>query len=310
MTTLVFPGQGSQYLGMAKDFYDNYTTAKETFDLVEDTTGIKIKEITFNDNNGLINITKYTQLCIFTASMAIFNVFAELFNNSKLFNINFVLGHSLGEYSALTASKFISLKDCSTLLKIRGELMQNAYAENKSGMAAIIGLDAISLENIIIDNSLNIEIANDNAPEQVVISGIMDELKLSEKILYKNGAKKIVYLNVSAAFHSKIMQNAEKKMNKSFTEIKFNDPLYSVISNYTGKGSKDKSTIYKNLSSQMSNRVKWIDSIKFIISNDEKNIIEIGPGKTLTGIIKRISKDFKHFNINELKDIDLLKNAI
>ena len=310
MTTLVFPGQGSQYVGMGKDFYDNFEAAKNIFNLVEQCTNIKVKEIIFENNDKLLDITKYTQLCTYTTSMAIFEVFCEIFKKTSLFNINYVLGHSLGEYSALTASKCISIRDCAKLLKIRGELMQNAYPENKSGMAAIIGLTCQSVEKIINNNLINVEIANDNSPTQIVISGIMDDLKNSEEFFIKNGAKKIVYLNVSSAFHSKIMTKAEEKMKISLSEINFNKPIYSVISNYSSTSSKDKFVIFQNLSKQMSNRVKWTDSIRLLESNNEKNIIEIGPGKILTGIIKRISKNFNHFNINDVKDIDLIKNAI
>jgi [acyl-carrier-protein] S-malonyltransferase len=310
MTTLVFPGQGSQFVGMAKDFYDNFKVAKYIFNLVEDCTEIKVKEIVFENKDELLDITKYTQLCTYTASMAIYEVFYEIFKNTSIFNINYVLGHSLGEYTALTISKFIKIQDCARLLKIRGELMQEAYPENKSGMAAVIGLDCYTIEKIIEKNLVNIEIANDNTPTQVVISGIMDNLKKSEEILIKYGAKKIVYLNVSSAFHSRIMKKAEEKMKNSLSEINFSNPIYSVISNYSATSSKDKSIIFLNLSKQMSNKVKWVDSIKLLESKNEKNIIEIGPGKVLTGIIKRISKNFKHFNINEVSDIDLLKNAI
>ncbi len=310
MTTLVFPGQGSQYVGMAKDFYDNFKTAQNVFELVEDCTNIKVKEIIFENTDNLLDVTEYTQICLFTVSIAIYEVFHELFRGTSLFDINFVLGHSLGEYSALTVSKSIEVQDCAKLLKIRGKLMQAAYPKNQSGMLAVLGLDCESIENVIKNNSINVEIANDNAPGQVVISGIMDDLKKSEEILIKSGAKKIVYLNVSAAFHSKIMKTAEVKMKNSLCKINFSNPLYSVISNYSGKATKDKLIIFDNLSKQMSNRVKWVDSIKLLEFNNEKNIIEIGPGKVLTGIIKRISRKFNHFNINQVSDIKLLKNAI
>tara|TARA_B100001123_G_C15272499_1_gene1010859 strand:- start:52 stop:984 length:933 start_codon:yes stop_codon:yes gene_type:complete len=310
MTTIIFPGQGSQYLGMAKDFYNNFEVARNVFESVEDSTNIRVKKIIFENKENLLDITKYTQICIYTASMAIFEVFNEIFNNNSFFNVNFVLGHSLGEYSALTASKFIILQDCAKILKIRGELMQKAFPENMSGMVALIGLDCISVEKIIKDNSLDIEIANDNSKMQVVISGKIENLKNSEKIFLNSGVRNFIYLNVSAAFHSNIMKNAQEKMKNSLLKIKFSDPIYSVISNFSASDSKDKVTIFENLTKQMSNRVKWYDSIKLLESKNEKNIIEIGPGKILTGLIKRISKNFNCYNINELKDIDVLKNAI
>ena len=165
-------------------------------------------------------------------------------------------------------------------------------------MVAVIGLDCMSIEKIIKNYSINIEIANDNTPSQVVISGILDNLKKSEEILIKYGAKKIVYLNVSSAFHSRIMKKAEEKMKNSLSEIDFSNSSYPVISNYSATASKDKSTILANLSKQMSNKVKWVDSVKLLESKNEKNIIEIGPGKVLTSIIRRTSKGFNHYNIN------------
>ena len=310
MTTLVFPGQGSQYLGMAKDFYENFEEARNVFELVEDCTHIKVKDIIFTNSSNFLNITKYTQICIFTASMAIFRVFKKVFKDTHFANINFVLGHSLGEYSALTASKSISIKNCAMLLKIRGELMQNAYPENESGMAAVIGLNCDIVEKIIKSNLIDIEVANDNAPGQVVISGIIENIKKTEDILIKNGAKKIVYLNVSAAFHSKIMKIAENKMKDHLSKINFCDSIYPIISNYSAKANQDKIVIFEQLSKQMSNKVKWLESINLLESKQEKNIVEIGPGKVLTSIIKRISKSFNLYNLNEINDIEKLKNAI
>lgn len=310
MTTLVFPGQGSQYIGMAKDFYNNYNSAKNVFDKVEESTKMKVKDIIFNNPENMLNYTEYTQICIFTASMAIFEVFKEQFINTELFSIDYVLGHSLGEYTALTASKSFSIEDCSSLLKIRGKLMQKAYKENKSGMAALIGLNCEKVERIIKEKSLNIEIANDNAPGQVVISGIVENIKKSEEILINNGVKKIVYLNVSAAFHSKIMKNAEDKMKNYLSNTILNNPIYPVVSNFSANYNNKKLKIFEDLSRQMSNKVRWLESIMLLEKKKENLIIEIGPGKVLTGLIRRISKNFKLYNFCEVKDIEVIRNAI
>ena len=171
MTILVFPGQGSQYLGMAKDFHDNFKIAKEVFELVEDCSKIKIRDIIFDNKDDLLNITEYTQICIFTASISIFKVFNEIFLKTNLVDIDYTLGHSLGEYSALTAAGVINIEDCSRLLKIRGKLMQNADPTNTSGMAAVLGLDSKTIENVILNNSIDIEVAIDNSQTQVVLSG-------------------------------------------------------------------------------------------------------------------------------------------
>ena len=310
MTTLVFPGQGSQYIGMAKDFYDNFSKAKEVFDIIEENTRINIKKIIFENNENLLDITKYTQICIFTASISIYEVFKENFKDSKFSKINFVLGHSLGEFTALAAANVISIKDCSLILKKRGELMQDAYPENKAGMAAIIGLDCDKIIEIINNNNLDIEVANDNAPGQVVVSGIMKNIIFSEKIFKDNGARKFILLNVSSAFHSKIMKEAELKMKDELKKINFLEPSFSVISNYSASQSNDKDVLFESLSKQMSNKVRWMESIRLLDSLKEKNIIEFGPGKVLTNIIKRISKNFELFNINKIEDIEKLKNGI
>ena len=307
MTALVFPGQGSQFVGMTKDFYDNFQEARDVFEEIEDSTKIRIKDIIFENHSNLLNITQYTQLSIFCSSIAIFSVLKNKINLDK-FNIKYSLGHSLGEYTALVASEVFPINECSNLLKIRGELMQSSFPENKSGMNAVIGIECNKLEKIIELNNLDVDIANDNSPQQVVISGKKEELEKSEKILLDNGAKKIVTLNVSAAFHSKIMIDAQTKMKKYLEEINFNNPKYSIISNYSGKESKESSVIFDSLSKQMSNKVRWVESIKSLEKLEETSIIEIGPGKVLTGLIKRISNNFKIRNINNLEDLENIIN--
>ena len=163
MTSIVYPGQGSQYLGMSKDFYQNFDSAKKLFQSVEDYTKINITDIIFENKSNLLDITQYTQLAIFCSSLSIFTVLKEEIDLNKL-NLKFMLGHSLGEYSALASSNVLSVKDCANLLKMRGELMHNAYEANQSGMAAIIGKDCLSIENIIAMKNLPFQIANDNSP--------------------------------------------------------------------------------------------------------------------------------------------------
>ncbi len=304
MTSIVFPGQGSQFLGMAKDFYKSYPQSKEIFEIVENTTNLPIKDIIFDNKEGLLDITKYTQLSIFTASVAIYEAFKSIFPDLK---VNFFLGHSLGEYSALTASNIISLEDCAYLLKNRGDIMNSAYPVNKSGMAAIIGLSCDQVENIIKENAIELDVANDNSPSQVVISGIMNNIQLCENIFMKNGAKKFVYLNVSAAFHSKIMEKAQQQMQLHLKKVTFKKPSNSVISNFSGTASTDEETIFKNLSNQMSNKVRWVESINYLEKTKEENIIEIGPGKVLSGLIKRITTKFNVYNLNRIEDIEGLK---
>tara|TARA_B110000495_G_C23002815_1_gene592012 strand:- start:96 stop:1013 length:918 start_codon:yes stop_codon:yes gene_type:complete len=303
MSVIVFPGQGSQFLEMSKDFYDNFDTARDVFNLVSDTTNIDVKNIIFKNPSNLLNQTQYTQLAIFCASISIFKVIEKEADLGKL-NINYMLGHSLGEYTALAASGMLSIENCSLLLKIRGELMQNAYEPNKSGMAAIIGINSQIAEKIIKQHNLNIEIANDNSPQQIVISGIKSDLLNSEKIFKECGAKKFILLNVSAAFHSPLMNEAEKKMKEFILNTEFKESLISIISNYSGKISNNRKEVLDSLMKQMSNRVRWVESINSLKEINETNIIEIGPGKVLSGLIRRIDDIFDIKSIDKILDIE------
>ena len=307
MTVIVFPGQGSQFVEMGKDFYDSFQEVKDTFSLISEVSNIDIKDIIFNNPSDLLHQTQFTQISIFAVSISLFEVLKKHSNISDL-QINFMLGHSLGEYSALCAANFLSIKDCAYLLKNRGELMQNAYEPNQSTMAAIIGIDCIKAEKIIKENNLEIEIANDNSPIQVVISGKKEEILNSEKLFKDYGAIKFILLNVSAAFHSNLMLNAQKEMNKFIDHISFNESNINIISNFSAQHSNNIDTIKKNLSNQMSNKVKWVESINTLVKIGEKDIIEIGPGKVLSGLIKRISDNFKIKNFNNISDIEGFNN--
>ena len=181
--------------------------------------------------------------------------------------------------------------------------MQNAFKENMSGMVAIIGLDCTKVEKIITDNKLKVEVANDNSPLQVVISGTKEDLLKAENVIIKNGAKKFIYLNVSSAFHSRLMKNAEEKMKSLLNKVNFQNSSYYIISNFSAKETKDSKIIYNNLTKQMSNKVRWVESIKCLENLNESKIIEIGPGNVLSGLIKRISNKFTLFNINSIDDL-------
>ncbi len=303
MTSVVFPGQGSQYFGMTKDFYDNFIVSKRIFEEVEEYTKLNLKKIIFEEDNKLIDNTKYTQICIFASSLMIFKALEneKIIDNSS---IEFMLGHSLGEYTALACSNKIEIEDCCLILKKRGELMNDAVPEKTTAMAALIGLDSEKINLIIKENNLDLEIANDNSPMQVVISGEIEKISKCEEIFLKNDVKKYLILNVSAAFHSKYMLNAQKELSKQIANLNLIKNDINIISNYTAEISNDNSVIKESLQNQMANRVRWKESIiklKEVAKNNK--IIEIGPNKILSGLIKRISNDFDIKNYSKISDL-------
>ena len=302
MTSIVFPGQGSQFIEMSKDFYDNFDTARRVFELIADTAKIDIKNIIFNNPADLLNQTQYTQLSIFCSSISIFKVLSEEIDIQKL-NVSCMLGHSLGEYTALVASNTINIADASILIKKRGELMHTTIEPNTSGMAAIIGKNAGFIDEIIRTNNLDIVIANDNSPMQVVVSGLIGAINSAENIFSLNGVKRYVKLNVSAAFHSKYMSEAQNKLIGEIDKITFKNSNIPIISNYNANINSDLDEVIYSLKNQMANKVKWTESIKKLEGTDIDRIIEIGPSKVLSGLISRITKNFDIKSIDKIEDL-------
>jgi [acyl-carrier-protein] S-malonyltransferase len=302
MTAIIFPGQGSQYVNMSMDFNENFDVARKVFQEIEDSTQINIRKIITENPLDNLNQTNYTQISIFSASMAIYKSLLSEFGN-EIIKPNILLGHSLGEYSALVAGNLISIKDASKLIKIRGELMHSSIEPNVSGMAAIIGKNADFIDDLIDKNNLKIVIANDNSPMQVVVSGLIDDINSSEQVFSENGVKRYVKLNVSAAFHSNFMNEAQSKLINEIDKINFKNTNLPIISNYDSKINSQKDTIIYALKNQMANRVRWTDSIKKLEETDTSQIIEIGPGKVLSGLITRITKKFDIKSIDNIQDL-------
>jgi len=300
MTTIVFPGQGSQSLGMAKDFNDNFIEAKQTFEEIEEYTKIDLRKIIFENTENKLDLTQYTQICIFASSCAIFKTYVSQ-NDVK--DINVMLGHSLGEYTALACSNKLTLQSCSLILKKRGELMNFAVAPNKTGMAALIGKDSHHVEKIIKDNNLDLEIANDNSPMQIVISGMKNEIIKNKDIFLKNEIKRFIPLNVSAAFHSHFMLKAQQNLSEDIENLNFSENNIKIISNYDANIHLDTLSIKNSLKNQMANKVRWTQSIKKLEEIGEKNVLEIGPNKILSGLINRISSKFDIKSVNQISDI-------
>jgi len=305
MTAIIFPGQGSQYLNMSMDFNENFDVARKVFQEIEDSTKINIRKIISENPSDNLNQTNYTQISIFSASMAIYKSLLSEFGLEVL-KPKFFLGHSLGEYSALVSGNFINLAETSILIKKRGELMHSSIEPNISGMAAIIGKNAEFIDEVIKKNNMQIVIANDNSPMQVVVSGLKEDINSSEQIFSEHGVKRYVKLNVSAAFHSSFMNDAQSKLVFEIDKIKFKSNKSFIISNYDSKINSNIDTIMHALKNQMANRVRWTDSIKRLEETDTTQIIEIGPGKVLSALISRITKKFDIKSIDKIEDLKKL----
>ena len=302
MTAIIFPGQGSQYLNMSMDFNENFDVARKIFQEIEDSTQINIRKIIKENPSDNLNQTNYTQISIFSASMAIYKSLLSEFDN-EIIKPKILLGHSLGEYSALVAANIMDITDASILIKKRGELMHSSIEPNVSGMAAIIGKNADFIDDVIKKNNLKIVIANDNSPMQVVVSGLIEDINNSEQTFSKYGIKRYVKLNVSAAFHSDFMNDAQNKLIKEIDKINFKNTNLPIISNYDSNINSDINTIIYSLKNQMANRVKWNDSIKRLEETDTTQIIEIGPGRVLSGLISRITQKFDIKTIDKVEDL-------
>lgn len=312
MLAVIFPGQGSQTIGMAKDFYDNFNIVKKTFSEIGDSTKIDLYKLIFEDPDKKLNITEFTQISIYCVSISIFLLIKELYKEKFLNKIDFMAGHSLGEYSALSASNSLSLNNCANILKLRGQYMQNSYPQNQSGMLAVIGLEISKIEEILLnlDEKDKFEIANDNAPGQVVISLAKENFDYISDQLKSFGAKKTIPLNVSSGFHSSFMRKAEKEMIHKLENLDINDSEYTIVSNYNVQPVRKKNEIIDNLKKQITNRVRWVETIKYFESKNVNTIIEIGPNKILNGLNKRISSNFTLINVSNINELENLKNVI
>lgn len=300
---LVFPGQGAQYVGMANDIYNNDDIAKKIIDEAERSVGINLKKIMFEGSDEELAKTENTQPAIVTHSIALF----ESLKDKIDLKYDACLGLSLGEYSALVAADVMDFNDAVAVVKKRGKYMQESVPLGKGTMAAILGLDREKVNEVIeqVDNGI-IEVANYNSPGQIVISGETGTVKNSISLFKENGAKKAVVLNVSAPFHSSMLEPAGLKLKKELDDIKLRKCKVSVVSNVNADYYTDN---YKDLLvSQVSSSVLWEDSIEKLINEGFDTFIEIGPGKVLKGFINKISKknkvDTKVYNIDNMESMN------
>ena len=307
MFSLVFPGQGSQKIGMGKDFFENYDLVKDLFKEADESLGISISKMILEGPKDKLDLTVNTQPAIFLISYSIFQVMKKEFN-MDLDNAKYFAGHSLGEYSALCAAYYLDFSDTIKLLKIRGDAMQNAVPKGEGGMLAILGSKIEIIEDLLNQNKNNftVQIANDNSDGQIVLSGRNSDIEKLIKILKSKNIKNIK-LPVSAPFHCELMNNATKIMRNEIEKLNFQDSKNKLVSNVTAKEIKNKEELKILLIDQIENRVRWRESVVHMINNGVNNFIEIGPGKVLSGLIKRIDKNVKTNTINQTSDIKDLK---
>ena len=299
-SALIFPGQGSQKIGMGKDLYDNYAVAKDVFLRVDDALEFKLSEIIFGENQDELNLTSNAQPAIMTTSIAYFEVLKKL-EIIDIDNVKFMAGHSLGEYSALCAAGVLTLEDTAKLLKLRGQYMMQACIENKGSMAALIGADYDLAKRIADD--CNCFVGNSNSPAQIVLSGDTSSIEKACEVAKSQGVKRAVILPVSGAFHSPLMQSASDKMFDVINNTKFAMPDINIISNLTANEYTNSDEIKDLLVKQITNTVKWQESICYINKKGANKFIEVGFGNVLSGLVKKTLEDA----IIETSE-DLLKN--
>jgi len=307
MFSVIFPGQGSQSVGMANELYNKFETFKINFKKADDLLNYQLSKIILEGPADKLNLTENTQPAIFLISYSIFQVIKNEFE-INLNKAKYFAGHSLGEYTALTCSGVLSFENTIKILKLRGKAMQEAVPKGEGGMIAVLGSELEILEDIINKKKKEFKcfIANDNSNGQIVLSGTMTNIdKLS---VYLNSLNiKNIKLSVSAPFHCELMKTATELMKNELAKIVFKEFQTSLISNVTAKEIDDRLLVRDLLIRQIESRVRWRESINYMIKNGVKNFIEIGPGKVLSGLVKRIDKKVKVSAINNEEDIKTIK---
>ena len=302
MKAIVFPGQGSQYVGMGKDFYDTFSEVKQVFHEVDDALEFKLSNIILNGPIETLNLTENTQPAIMTVGVAIYRTLQKQ-KIKELKDCSFFAGHSLGEYTSLICSNSLTLRDGAKILKERGKSMQEAVPVNVGAMAAVLGAE-IDLINEVINKNKSIkgvaEISNDNCPGQIVISGNRDKINKIVNDLKNIYGKKAILLPVSAPFHCSLMQPSADRMNSILIKTNFLQPIINIVSNVTARTIINFKEIPSLLTKQITHHVKWRESVDFMKTNGVKHFIEIGPGKALTGMIKRIGKELTTTTIDNI----------
>ena len=295
----IFPGQGSQYVGMTKDLFERSVEAKEMIKTADDILGINLSHIMFNGPEDQLKQTEFTQPAIFLQSVILSSIIRTLDADASA-------GHSLGEYSAYVASGAIQFHEAIKLVRARGVAMQEAGDQNKGTMAAVIGLESEKVESLCLEATAVgiVQCANFNSPGQIVISGSVEGVKKAMELCKSAGAKMVKELVVSAAFHSPLMTSAKDKLDLALQETNFYNTKFPVYTNVTAKPVNGVSEIKQKLSEQITAPVRWDETIKNMINDGIEEFYEIGPGNVLQGLLKRINPDVKRFGIDKFEDVE------
>ena len=294
----MFSGQGSQYVGMGKELYENYDAAKKVLDEADQILDFDLKDMIFNGPEEDLNNTKNTQPAIYTVSAMVKAVL-----NENGFQASAAAGHSLGEYSALYAAGVLSFADGLKLVRRRGELMDQADPDGKGTMAAVIGLADEEVEAVLAEIDGIVTVANYNCPGQVVISGEVEAVGEAEELLGEKGAKKVIPLSVSGAFHSPLMEPAKEELKNTIEAVDFNDAQIPLIANVTADYVKSSSEIKEALIKQLDNSVRWVETIERFKEDGYEDYVEVGPGRVLKGLMRRIDRSLNAYNVEDEKSL-------
>lgn len=298
-TVFMFPGQGSQYIGMGKEFYEQIPVCKEVYDLASEVTGLDIPALCFEENEKL-NITEYTQICMLATETAIYMALEQ-----NGYQPDVTAGLSLGEYGALIASGVMTAEEAFELVRKRGIFMQEAIPTG-GAMAAVLGLDAAAIEQICRETAKQtgneVSIANYNCPGQIVISGQEEAVHLAGEACKASGAKRIVPLKVSGPFHSKMLQQVGEKLKEELKKVEISDSFVPYVANVTADYVTKKEEVKPLLASQVSSSVRWQQTIERLLADGVDEFVEIGPGRTLSGFVKKVNRDVKVSNIDKMED--------